>query len=241
MWKKIISLLLTVLLFGCFLFARIISKEKEDLCKGVMIEIADSSHIQLLANSDILNMLANAKLNPKEKSMEKIDTEAMEKHINKSQFVARVECYKTIGNAIRIKVYQRKPFFRVFSPDGSYYVDINRQPMPTSSRFAPYVPVVSGNVKEEFAGSELFDFVSFIQNSSFWSAQIEQIFVESGNEIVLIPNVGDHEILLGTLENYQTKLENLQLLYKEIFNKVGWEKYKRINLKFDNQIVCTKR
>ena len=53
--------------------------------------------------------------------------------------------------------------------------------------------------------------------------------------------VGNHRIMLGTLDEFEEKLANLKLFYEQAIPKVGWEKYSMINLKYKNQIVCTKK
>jgi cell division protein FtsQ len=80
-----------------------------------------------------------------------------------------------------------------------------------------------------------------LQKDKFWNAQIEQINVLPTREIELIPLVGDQTIFMGTIYNYEKKLSRLKRFYTEAMNKVGWNKYSRINLEFDNQIICTKK
>jgi cell division protein FtsQ len=103
------------------------------------------------------------------------------------------------------------------------------------------VPVVSGTVTKSFATGKLFDFVSFIVGDPFWNAQIEQIYIREDLKIVLVPRVGDATIVLGKLDNYELKLEKLYRLYKGGFNTMGWNHYEKIDLQYDNQIVCTKK
>ena len=71
--------------------------------------------------------------------------------------------------------------------------------------------------------------------------RIEQIYVHPDKEVELIPRVGNHRILLGTFDHFEEKLANLRLFYEQAIPKMGWEKYSIINLKYRNQIVCTKR
>ena len=33
----------------------------------------------------------------------------------------------------------------------------------------------------------------------------------------------------------------MRLFYEKALNRVGWNKYSRINVEFDNQIICTRR
>ena len=42
-------------------------------------------------------------------------------------------------------------------------------------------------------------------------------------------------------ENMEDKFDNLSLFYKSGVQQTGWKKYKEINLKYKDQIVCIKR
>ncbi|MDR1436585.1 MAG: cell division protein FtsQ, partial [Candidatus Symbiothrix sp.] len=67
-----------------------------------------------------------------------------------------------------------------------------------------------------------------------------QIYVAPNKDIELTPRVGNHQIILGKLEDCEEHLEKLKVFYEKILNKVGWNKYSKINLKYKNQIVCTR-
>jgi cell division protein FtsQ len=113
--------------------------------------------------------------------------------------------------------------------------------MPVSRHYVAHVPVATGYVRKESATTGLYKFALFLQDNEFWNSQIEQIYVHPGRDIELVPRVGEHRIMLGTLDNFREKLDNLRLFYEHVIPKVGWEKYSIINLKFKNQIVCTKK
>ena len=81
----------------------------------------------------------------------------------------------------------------------------------------------------------------YIHDNDFWNKQIEQITVSSKDEVTLYPRVGNHTIVLGNTQNYKDKLDRMLLFYEKGLPKVGWNKYKTINLAFNGQIVCTKR
>lgn len=112
--------------------------------------------------------------------------------------------------------------------------------MPSVLGQAIYVPVASGSIEKSFARADLYRFALFLQKDDFWNDQIEQIYVRSAQDIEIIPRIGDHRIILGSLDNYENKLNRLRLFYEQVIPKMGWEKYRVINLKYKNQIVCTK-
>jgi cell division protein FtsQ len=88
---------------------------------------------------------------------------------------------------------------------------------------------------------DVYHLVNYISEDSFWSAQIDQIYIDSDDEIDLIPRVGNHIIHLGTTENFRGKLRNLEAFYENVLPDVGWNKYSLISLEFKDQIVCKRR
>ncbi len=88
---------------------------------------------------------------------------------------------------------------------------------------------------------DIFAVVSFIEKDEFLKAQIQQIFINEKNDIELVPMVGDHKIILGDKKDLDTKFRKLLLLYQKGLSKTGWNQYSIINLKFKNQVICTKK
>jgi cell division protein FtsQ len=86
----------------------------------------------------------------------------------------------------------------------------------------------------------LYKIASYVDKHEFWKAQIEQIFVTRDNEFILIPKVGNHIILFGSAEEVDEKFEKLFVFYKEGLNRVGWNKYSSINIKYKGQVICKK-
>jgi len=88
---------------------------------------------------------------------------------------------------------------------------------------------------------DLYQLVNYINDDKFWSAQIDQIYVDGNDEIDLIPRTGNQVVHLGSTENYEGKLRNLSAFYDKVLPEVGWNKYSVINLEFKDQIVCKRR
>ena len=88
---------------------------------------------------------------------------------------------------------------------------------------------------------DIYYLVDYVRDDDFWSAQIDQIYVDKDNEIDLIPRAGNHLIHIGTAENFEGKLKNLRAFYEKVLPVTGWNKYSLINLEFRDQIVCKRR
>ena len=245
MLKKIVNISVAIMLLAYLLLSVSYtnSHTKEDLiCKELLIDIVDASDRLYLTDNDIKTDIAKAGLSPVGKDLSTISTAAIENKLKENRLIKRVECYKTVDGAVRIKVYQRMPILRIFSTKGNYYVDKEGEKMPVpGGNFAVYVPVASGFIEDEYATTDLYEFALFLQQDKFWNSQVKQIYVTPNGDIELTPAVGNHQIILGKIDNYKEKLEKLRLFYDKGLSKVGWNKYSVINLKFKNQVVCIKK
>jgi cell division protein FtsQ len=84
--------------------------------------------------------------------------------------------------------------------------------------------------------------VTYTSNNEFWNATVQQLYVNANGEIEFIPRIGNHTVILGDDQLLESKFNKLLLFYQEGMNKKGgWNQYSTINLKFKNQVVCTKK
>lgn len=67
---------------------------------------------------------------------------------------------------------------------------------------------------------------------------IEQVHVSQNGDIILIPKIGGQQILFGSYKKAEEKLERLKIFYDQALPHEGWDKYRLIDIRFNNQIVC---
>ena len=91
---------------------------------------------------------------------------------------------------------------------------------------------------------KLINFVKYIEEDSFWSAEIVQIIaseMSSGDiELELVPRTGRHTVLFGEISRVEEKLDNLLTFYSKGLNRIGWDEFRTISVKYQGQVVCTK-
>lgn len=91
---------------------------------------------------------------------------------------------------------------------------------------------------------KLINFVGWIEDEPFWSAEIVQIVAKTtasgALKLELVPRSGDHIIEFGRIENVEEKLDKLMRFYKEGLRNKGWDNYSVINIEYDGQVVCSK-
>ena len=153
--------------------------------------------------------------------------------------IKNVEVSANQKGAIDFTIYQKQAVVRVRGNNSDYFLDSFGNRMEISSHYTPNLIVVTGDVTPD-KHKNIFHFVNEINESEFWEAQLTQMHF-SGKEIILIPRVGSHKIYLGSFDNTKEKLEDLYQFYKIAMPTMGWQAYADISLKFNNQIVCTKR
>ncbi len=227
-------------------------------CSGIMIEIRDSSDYHFVTESQLLDLVYGNGGRIVGSEIKDIPLVSIENRIKSLHELRTAEVYFSYDGILHVSVGQRNPIMRVMPNDGGdYFVDDKGYVFRRRNLYNPRLHIVEGNVTVTRAMldslsvldtavkhsvlKDIYHFVKYINGNAFWSAQIDQIYVDDNNEIDLIPRVGNQTIHLGTFENYRGKLRNLAAFYDQVMPAVGWSKYSRIDLEFRDQIVCKKR
>lgn len=249
---KKLGLIFIWLVLGCGLVFAVSftnNQEKALAVKKVIIQIYPENLefinrnkvVKTITENGNLSDIANAKV-------QDLNTSYLEKKLTENTFLQEAKVYNDMSGIVYIKIYQREPILRLYRGNGvNFYMDKFGVKFLTSDKFTAHVPIASGNIFERskpgdtvysFVANELYKIASYVDKQIFWKAQIEQIFVTRDNEFILIPKIGNHQILFGDANNLDTKFEKLFVFYKEGLSRVGWNKYKTIDVRFDKQIVC---
>lgn len=202
-----------------------------------------------ISEKEINNILKNNTLKTN-KTYININLQNLEDLIKSNVYVKDAECYMDMSGIFYAEIVQRQPFIRVFRFNGeSYFIDKNGIKIPLHHKQTSHCIVANGNIFERYeeakglysaALNEVYKIATYVDNDEFFKDQIDQIFVQANNEFVLVPKVGKQVVLLGSTDELEDKLNRLKVFYRYGLNKVGWSKYKQINLKYKNQIICSR-
>ena len=122
---------------------------------------------------------------------------------------------------------------------GSFYIDSEGNTMPLSDNFTARVPLVSGEINKE-NNKDLFKLFKIIYDDAFLRKNIIGIQIMPNGSLLMLNRNYNYQIDFGGLINVERKFQN----YKAFFQKVSLDstlnKYKRIDLRFTEQVVCTK-
>jgi cell division protein FtsQ len=182
--------------------------------------------------------------------LDSVDLQGIEQAISRNPFVDAAHAYIDIQGRLSIRVTQREPVLRVVNRHlESFYIDRTARIMPVSSEYAADVLVASGNINDRPAPGDslrttvlrdLFELNRWLHKNELYKALFVQVFVNARGEYELIPRVGNHTVLLGDLTDLDEKMEKLLALYRTALDAEGWEKYRLVNLKFKDQVICKK-
>lgn len=175
--------------------------------------------------------------------------------------VQNVEVFADNYGELNIVIEQRSPVLRVMPPkEEGFYIDIEGLRMPLSDTYTARVPVLSGYISPEFIESlgqdsvsnkllsqyysytlqDVYHMALYIYYDDLWASQVQQMYINVIKDMEIVPVVGNHIICLGGVSDYRKKLWKMEAMYREGFKLTDWNAYKEINLKYSNQVICSK-
>ncbi len=269
MKKEIIHKITSVAIWTVFVAVLVLflgfseSQRSKIKCNEIQVQVIDTTGYLFVEPQDIISLLSEKGYKIKEKTLETLPLNKIENDIKNHPSVKNAEVYTTLDGVLHIDVLQRNPILRIINYNNeSYYIDNDGALFPLSEKYTARVLVANGNLNEpynlrytrnaseekesdelgrKYIIDDLFRLAKFIQGNEFYKSLIEQIFVNENNEIELVPKVGNFTILLGDINDMEEKLANLTSFMKVALPREGWDKYTIINVKYKNQIVCTKK
>lgn len=191
----------------------------------------------------------------------KIDETGIEQRLRTIPCVAEADVYHTMAGVLHVKARQREPIVRVVNADGTgFYIDKEGWTMPLNANYTARVLVVTGQLAEPFSGCGPVNVAtgndSIVQYARgrvihamartlmadpLWNAMFTQAVMDSDGDITLIPNVGMMRVRVGDGTRLAARLAKLRTFFNEGIPQTDWRRYSAIDLRFDDQIVCTKR
>jgi cell division protein FtsQ len=171
---------------------------------------------------------------------------AVEKRLSGHPFIKSVQASIEQKGILKVSINQHEPIARIARPVGADgYITTEGLIIPTSPTYTSRVLILEGAYAEQLmdqgsvdAMPELMPLIQFIAKDEFWSAQVTELEINKRDDIRLHQQVGKQVIEFGDAHDFESKFKRIDVLYKEILPRKGWNAYERISVKFKNQIVC---
>ena len=228
-------------------------------CRGMNVIVRDSLERGLVSAMDIMNLVRLDHPEVAGMPLTSVDTRSIEESLNGFPAISNAQVYTNIQGSLIIEVSQRIPMARIEDRNHQrYYLDREGYVIPATLDYAPHILYINGEIPGRYRKEvkiiqdgepegdtrimeDILRMATFIYDDPFWKSQIVQVYVNRNGEFELVPRVGSQIILFGNGDQMETKFFKLKTLYREGFSYTGWNQYEIINLKYKNQVICTKR
>jgi cell division protein FtsQ len=175
-----------------------------------------------------------------------LDIRSLERTAARNPWVAHAQIFIDNKRNMAINLTQRVPAARIVYTDGqSFYLDTSLNLLPLSDVFTHYtiivtnVPVLPADSLNKNLRAQIVQLVRFIESDTFWNAQIAQIIVGADQRFELVPVLGRHTIMFGDTTMMKNKFDNLFTFYRNVLNRIGWEKYSLLDVRYRDQVVAS--
>ena len=231
--KGLFLIVLIVFLFG-FSSKRNKVKKIEDI--KIMFENGDNLFITYeMVNKLLIQNYKELQSQPKEN----IFLNKLEKTLLSNEMIENAEVFLSIDGQLGAIITQKTPIARVNQDEQSYYIDSKGKKMPLSSNYSARVPIVEGIINGRVS-NDTYTLAKMIYEDDFLKKQIVGIEQIENNEFILKTRIGDQIVELGDLTNIDLKMKKLKAFYQKTMEDKTLDKYKKINLVYNDQVVCTK-
>ncbi len=223
-----------------------VNKKNVQLCQDVVVEVNSVDENKFIDEKDVMYLVkAFSKGKIKGEYVANFNLNEIETKLEENVWIKDAELYFDNLNVLNIHIKVRSPLARIITTEnGSFYIDETGMIMPLSDRVSARVPVFTGfpekknwDKKDSILISDIGSIAAVINKDPFWEAQISQIDITSDQTFELIPVLGNHVVNLGSAKNMEKKLKKLFIFYKEVLTKSGFDKYEKIDIQYEGQVI----
>lgn len=231
---RILKILVTVILFG-FLLSFSLKRFNNAKMENVSINMNQSkTPVYFIDEKDIKDLVKQ--YNPTRKIGD-VKIPELEKKINENPFVDSANVYMNLNGNLNVDIKQRVPVFRLSKNGKDFYVDEKGVEFPISRNFSYPCMLVMGDV-DASEYQELGQLVEKIDKDDFSKKYFIGIKKEKNNYNLLTSD-GNYKVEIGDLENIDFKVKGFKTFVEKYLVYQNPNKYKKISVKYNNQIVTT--
>lgn len=234
----ILVLMAAMLLWGIF-WAR--SKAADELCRRVEVTIDNADSTRFVTPEGVIAELARLGFKVVGKPMWQIDATRIEQALMRSEYLEKAECVKAHQGVLIIRASQLVPVLRVFDGDNSYYVNRYGKHMSATASYHADVPVVQGHFTDSYPATRLLPIVQYVESDSLLRSLVTMYTMRDSDNIYIVPAIYGHVVNMGSATDFEAKFRKLKLFYRKVLPAKGWENYDTISVKWDHQVVATRR
>lgn len=221
-----------------FLYAFSSARNSDRKIKKVNIEISNLSQ-PFITTEAVSKLLIQNNQSVTNVHKDILDLNGLESALNSNPIIKNAQVYLSVNDELTAKVEQKKPIARVLA-NTSYYIDDEGSYMPLSTSYSARVPLVTGIVDKGDL-TTVFEVAKKVFNDEILKKHVVEIHQKQNKHINLKVRQYDFWVELGSTNQLEKKINNLKAFYKKAQKDKSLSTYAKVNLRFDNQVVCTKK
>jgi cell division protein FtsQ len=244
--KKVLGIVLLCLTAGGYI--GFVEKQNQSRTfNQVEVNLEAVSGVYFVEEKEILTILSSSFPELKKGlPMQEVPLNDIEDRLLGHPFIRTVEASMDQQGIVKLNLTQHEPIARIARPESADgYITKDGLLIATSPTYTSRVLILQGPYISSLMDQgrldvlpELMPLIHFIVNDKFWSAQVTELEINGRNDIRIHQQVGKQVIEFGDAKDFESKFNRIRVLYKEILPRKGWDAYKRISVKYKNQIVC---
>ncbi|WP_299113413.1 cell division protein FtsQ/DivIB [uncultured Winogradskyella sp.] len=232
-----IKVLILLVIVG-FLYAFTNARNKSRVIAKPNVEFVGSDNLFLTHDNVSKLLIQNPSgLNNDKKDI--IDLNVLESALNSNPMVKNAEVFMSVNGELSAEIEQKRPIARVHT-NASYYVDDEGSYMPLSANYSARVPLVTGTVYKTKL-DKIYKIARVVDEDEFLKQHVIEIRQDANQNISLRLRKYDFSIKMGSLNKLHKKINNFKAFYKKAIKDKTINTYSSVNLRFDNQVICTKK
>ena len=229
-----------MLMFGLVIFLYSFTSHRNLVRKLKKTEVIFVGDNNLFIKSEMVNkLLIENKNDVRSIAKEGLDLDKLEKSITKHKMVLSANVFVSVDGVLKAVVKQKTPVGRVFDETRSFYIDYEGNSMPLSDNFTARVPLISGEINDKNI-KKLSEVLKVIYNDGFLRKNIIGVEVLPSGSLNMINRNYNYKLVFGRPINIDKKFKNYKAFFQKAVLDSSLIKYKIVNLKFTQQVVCTK-
>lgn len=244
--KRFAVVSLVLIIFSAILIAAN-RKQSDKPIAGTRVTLKHQDREEnFLKTKDVEGLISQQGIKVDNQTIASINVDEIERIVQSNPWIKDAQVFVDNKGILNIEVTQRLPVARIFARDGtSFYIDTAGFEMPLSQSYAYSVPVFTNYVKQandsinEHNKRSMVYLSSIIKEDSFWNAQITQVDMEGLNNFNFYTTLGRQKVRFGDTSAAVEKLDNLMSFYKDVSNKIGWDRYNVLDVRFKGQVLAT--
>jgi cell division protein FtsQ len=221
------------------------ARSKAQICAGLendCVEVIDRDGVGFVTSEEATRELGDLAERITTMRIADINLDSICRRFNSLDKIEHASVNRLANNKVRIRLWPMKPVARVWSPNGhSYYINRDGKQITADARYHIDVPQVAGRFDSTFTAVQLLPLLDYLDGHPEWNALVSMLSVRNSQNIMIIPVIRGHVINLGDVSDIPDKFHRLKRFYSEVMPVKGWEFYDTISVKWDGQVVATRR